>query len=248
MSLAPFKGLTSFHLHILAMTLMLCDHLWATLLPQQEWMTCIGRLAFPIFAFLTVEGYFHTSSIRRYLLRLLVFALISEIPFDLVYGSTLFYPFHQNVLWTFLLGLLCIRFCEFVRSKHRPWLGWAALALAAVMGYLLGTLLMVDYAGAGVLMVLTFYVFRQRTWKSLLGQLLCLGYLNIHMLGTYFYPISIGSWTFELVQQGFAVLALIPIWLYNGARGHHSKAFQYFCYTFYPAHLLVLYVLWQLWM
>lgn len=121
MSLAPRKGLTSFHLHILAMALMLCDHLWATLLPQQEWMTCIGRLAFPIFAFLTVEGYFHTSSIRRYLLRLLVFALISEIPFDLVYGSTLFYPFHQNVLWTFLLGLLCIRFCEFVRSKHRPW-------------------------------------------------------------------------------------------------------------------------------
>lgn len=239
------SGLTSFHLHILAMGLMLCDHLWATLFPQQEWMTCIGRLAFPIFAFMIVEGYFHTANIRRYLLRMLVFALLSEIPFDLLYGSTVFYPFHQNVLWTFLLGLVCIRICEWARQKHVPWLRWTVLALTAAAGYVLGMLLMVDYSGAGVWMVLTFYVFRQRNWKSLLGQVICLGYLNFHVLGTYFYPITIGPWEFGLMQQGFALLALIPIWLYHGEQGHHSKAFQYICYGFYPAHLLVLYGIWQ---
>ena len=59
-------------LHIIAMTFMLMDHLWATLLPAQEWLTCVGRLAFPIFAFMTVEGYFHTHDLRKYLRRMLV--------------------------------------------------------------------------------------------------------------------------------------------------------------------------------
>lgn len=80
-------------LHIIAMTFMLMDHLWATLLPAQDWLTCIGRIAFPVFAFMTVEGYFHTHNLKKYMLRLLLFALISEIPFDLMYGGTWFYPF-----------------------------------------------------------------------------------------------------------------------------------------------------------
>ena len=91
-------------LHILAMTFMLMDHLWATLLSSQMWLTHVGRLAFPIFAFLAVEGYFHTRSFKRYALRMLLFAVLSEVPFDLMYGGTVFYPVHQNVIWTLLLG------------------------------------------------------------------------------------------------------------------------------------------------
>ena len=110
--------ISSCGLHILAMVLMFCDHLWATVVPGNDWLTDIGRLAFPIFAFMTVEGYFHTRNLKKYVLRLFVFALISEIPFNLMLGSRIFYPIHQNVLWTFLLGIAMIRWNE--KAKNAP--------------------------------------------------------------------------------------------------------------------------------
>ena len=78
---------TSASLHIIAMILMLCDHLWGTIVPGNDWLTCIGRISFPMFAFMIVEGYFHTSNLKNYVKRLLIFALISEIPFNLAMGS-----------------------------------------------------------------------------------------------------------------------------------------------------------------
>lgn len=232
--------LTSAGLHILAMGLMLLDHIWATMAMDQYWLTCVGRIAFPIFAFMVVEGYFHTRNLKKYLLRLLVFALISEIPFDLMMGGTAFGPFHQNVLWTFLLGLLMIMWIERVRKKGKLWATVLVSIGACLVGYLAGLLLMVDYFGAGVLTVLVFYFFRGRKWWCFAGQLVCLGYINWEMLATYYYQTTIFGHPVELYQQTLAVLALIPIWLYHGKQGYHSKWFQYFCYAFYPAHILIL--------
>ena len=170
-------------LHILAMTFMLMDHLWATLLSSQMWLTHVGRLAFPIFAFLAVEGYFHTRSFKRYALRMLLFAMLSEVPFDLMYGGTVFYPVHQNVIWTLLLGLLGIRLMEAARAKGKRWLYVLTCAAVVVLGFALGTLGMVDYYGAGVLTVFAFYFFRERKWWCLLGQLAALYWLNVAVLG-----------------------------------------------------------------
>ena len=227
-------------LHILAMTFMLMDHLWATLLPAQEWLTCVGRIAFPIFAFMAVEGYFHTHNLKKYLLRMLIFAVISEVPFDLMYGGTWFYPVHQNVIWTLMMGLAGIHLMETVRKKKSTFVYILVSAIVVILGGLLGTLSMVDYYGIGVLTVFIFYFFRGRKWWCLLGQMLALYWGNVELLGGLMYPIRLFGMEFELCQQGLALLALLPIWLYRGRQGYHSKPFQYFCYAFYPMHMLVI--------
>ena len=232
--------LTAAVLHIIAMTLMLMDHLWATLLPAREWLTCAGRVAFPIFAFMAVEGYFHTRSFKKYILRMLLFAVLSEIPFDLMYGGTWFYPVHQNVLWTFLLGLLGVWLME--RKKGKTWMYLLVCVLVVLAGLVLGTLCMVDYYGVGVLTVFVFYFLHGRKWWCFLGQLAALYWLNVELLGGLMYPVQLFGMEFELCQQGLALLALIPIWLYRGRQGYHSKPFQYLCYAFYPVHMLLLVV------
>ena len=144
------------------MLFMLMDHLWATLLPAQEWLTCAGRLAFPIFAFMAVEGYFHTHSFRKVRVAgCWLFAVLSEVPFDLMYGGTWFYPVHQNVILTFLLMvLLGIRLMETVRAKGKTCFCILASAVVVLAGVLLGTLCMVVFYGVGVLTVFLFYFFR----------------------------------------------------------------------------------------
>ena len=234
--------LTAAVLHIIAMTLMLMDHLWATLLPAKEWLTCAGRVAFPIFAFMAVEGYFHTRSFKKYILRMLLFAVLSEIPFDLMSGGTWFYPVHQNVLWTFLLSLLGVWLMEQVRKKGKTWMYLLVCVLVVLAGLVLGTLCMVDYYGAGVLTVFVFYFLHGRKWWCFLGQLAALYWLNVELLGGLMYPVQLFGMEFELCQQGLALLALIPIWLYRGRQGYHSKPFQYLCYAFYPVHMLLLVV------
>ena len=234
--------LTAAVLHIIAMTLMLMDHLWATLLPAREWLTCAGRVAFPIFAFMAVEGYFHTRSFKKYILRMLLFAVLSEIPFDLMYGGTWFYPVHQNVLWTFLLGLLGVWLMEQVRKKGKTWMYLLVCVLVVPAGLVLGTLCMVDYYGVGVLTVFVFYFLHGRKWWCFLGQLAALYWLNVELLGGLMYPVQLFGMEFELCQQGLALLALIPIWLYRGRQGYPSKPFQYLCYAFYPVHILLLVV------
>lgn len=229
------------------MTLMLCDHLWAMLFPAQEWLTCVGRIAFPIFAFMVVEGYLHTHDLRRYLLRMLAGALLSEIPFNLMYAGGIFYPYHQNVLWTFLISLLLIILIEKCRARFRPALAVLCSAGLVWAGFLLGYAVMADYYGVGVLTVLTFYFFRTPNWKNRICQFLCLYILHVKLLGGYYYSVQIFGCEIEIVQQGIALAALIPIWLYRGRQGFHNKAFQYFCYAFYPLHMLILFMI-QEWM
>ncbi len=232
--------LSAFGLHLTAMGLMLCDHLWATIIPGNDWLTCLGRLAYPIFAFLLVEGCCHTRNFRKYLRRMFFCALLSELPFNLMYVSSWIYPFHQNVLWTFLLALLCMNMAERLRKRWNPWLAIPLGVIVTGFFALAAQLAMTDYLGYGVLMVMVFYFFRGNRWYHRLGQLLGLWCISWELMGSMRLPVTLFGTSFEIPQQGFAVLALIPIWCYRGRQGYHSKVTRYCFYLFYPVHMLVL--------
>lgn len=235
--------ISSAGLHILAMGLMLCDHLWATLIPGNDWLTCIGRLAYPIFAFMLVEGYFHTGNLKKYALRLLVFAVISEIPFNLMYSSSAIYPFHQNVLWTFLIGLGMIHLNEKSRKTGKLLRQVLVGIGTTVLGMILGLVTFSDYNAAGVLTVLVFYFFRGNDWQHRLGQAAGLYYVNFELLKGLVFPVSFLGGAVEVPQQGLAILALPILWLYQGRKGCRSRWFQWLCYGFYPAHMLLLWLI-----
>ena len=213
-------GLTATHLRILALFLMLLDHLWATVVPGNNWMTYVGRMAFPIFAFQAAEGYHHTHDFKGYCKRLAIFALVSEIPFNLMIFSSPIFPFHQNVMLTLLLGLLACRAWD-----RKQWWKVALLLLAGVVTF-------PDYGVMGVLTVLMFHVLRDWKWAQLLMLIAInyFGYEGQHLL--------LGR--MEIPVQAFAILAFIPIFLYNGEKGRGGKALQYGSYVFYPLHMLIL--------
>ena len=171
-------------------------------------------LAFPIFCFLAVEGFLHTHNVKGYLGRLLLFGLLSEVPFDLAFFRTPFAPQHQNVYWTLALGVLAMAGLKrFEKENGLPgWQGlvWAggcaALALATTT----------DYNASGVIIICALYLTRtNRKWQCLAGALLFM---------------------FELT----APLAFVLVWFYNGQRGACSPLQKKAFYWFYPVHLLVL--------
>lgn len=231
---------TYMSLHIMAMLFMLCDHLWGTIVSGNDWLTCVGRICFPIFAFLVVEGYFHTSNLKKYVQRLFVFAVLSEIPFNLMMGSRIIYPIHQNVLWTFLIAIGLIHLNEKSKASGKLWKRILTGIGTVLLGYIVGIITMVDFYHAGVLTVLVFYFFRQKKWWSYVGQFVCLWYINRELLGGLGYEIDVMGHTVFVLQQSFAMLALIPIWLYRGKQGYHNKVLKYVYYAFYPVHMLIL--------
>ena len=237
----PFGGLTANMLRTIAVIFMLSDHIWATALSFGDWMTYIGRMAFPIFAFQIAEGFVHTSNFKKYALRLLGFAVITEIPFNLFYSSRWFNPYHQNVLFTLLLGLLAIKVIDGLKKDR-------SLKNIALSVLLLGLILLasvvgfVDYNHYGVLTVIMFYLMRDFPF-AWLGQLIGMILINIVIFEGLVFPVEIFGKTFEVPSQGFAVFALIPIWLYGNRKGKSSKILQYGFYAFYPLHMLVLFLI-----
>lgn len=174
----------------------------------------LGRWAFPIFCFLLVEGFFHTRSRTKMVRNLCIFALISEIPFDLLFSQTSFFPGYQNIFFTLLLGYLGL----WVMYQEN----WK------VYYKILGLLVL---AGA------TYFI---RSDYGLNGYLAILIYGVIYPLKRiYRVPATMAAFYFE---GWWAMTAFIPIYLYNGKRGN-LRLGKYFFYIFYPAHLLILYLI-----
>ena len=233
-----------------AIAAMLIDHTAAVLggwLPPlcSGLMRDVGRIAFPIFAYGIAQGCVYTHSARRYLGRLLLFAVLSELPYRLALraGSLAFGLF--NVFFTLLAGAACCQIIKFCRSKGRRW-AWAAVAPVAAI-VLLCEILGTDYGGFGVLCILLPYLF----WESKPARIIALGSVVafLYVVVSHFQGFSYPLWWMEnpsalgsmLQQTLFALAGVGLIALYNGQPG--SKKGKWAFYIFYPAHLLALFAL-----
>ena len=246
--LSKRRGISGSTLKIIALVAMLIDHTGAVvleriLMAEGRWdattpaeleafmseyggvlladsiMRLIGRIAFPIFCFLLVEGFLHTHSKLRYLFNMAVFAAVSEPVFDMAARGVWSDMEAQNVFFTLFLGVLTLWGIQAAQKLQGGRAVQVLLTLAgAVAGCAAAQLLRTDYGGLGVLAVVLIYLLRGRPVVA--GAAAC----------TALMPLSF------LQITGYG--ALIPIRLYNGERGLRMK---YFFYLFYPVHLLILY-------
>ncbi len=180
-------------------------------------MRNIGRIAFPIYCFLLVEGFARTHDIRKYLGRMFLFALLSEVPFDLALAGKAMHWDYQNVMFTLFWGLAAMYISHMLELKTDKWfIKWPLTVLIWGVSMLAAELMMTDYGAKGVLCIGVLYLLRYVKGLQILGGAL--------------------SFTWEMP----APVSFIFIALYNGKKGMSMK---HFFYAFYPVHLLILYVI-----
>ncbi len=246
--------MSALSLRIIACGTMLLDHIgFYGGLPA---LRIIGRIAFPIFAFLIYNGYRHSSHKGRYAMRLLIFAVLSQIPYSLFTRNVILRD-RGNVLFTLLLGLLCLWSVDkLLEDKKLRWLS-PLPPLGVFALYFFGHIRS-DYDAAAVLLVLVFYFFYRRGWSWRLLE-------GVGVLCAMYYKLLL-SWAITVMrlvmgrQAAFPSLetmdiyrigvvgAVVLILLYNGEKGNlprwlPPKAVQYGFYLFYPAHQLVIWFL-----
>lgn len=234
------RDTSGFALKMIAIITMAIDHIGAIIVENMaaqkqaqalwmldSWLRGIGRLAFPLFCFFIVEGFQYTHDRRRYAVRLGIFAVISEVPFDLAFNGGPFYIYDNNVMWTLLLGLLAIWALDSLFKKIREKFSGSAatvLDIVSIAAVVLAVDLIEDYAlnsdygASGVVVIIIMY---------LLGTHKLIGFaLAVIWLG---FTCGHSEW--------YALADLLPLYFYHGRQGRKMK---YFFYIFYPAHLLVI--------
>ena len=236
--------MTTSMLKVIAILLMLIDHTGAVIFPDAIIPRLIGRLSFPIFAYLIMVGYTKTKSFSKYLTRLFIFAALSQIPFSLAFGEKFtllsfsdFIVFfvgspnpHLNVFFTLALGLLAIRVWDKEELKFGRIIIILSLAITA-------EILHTDYGMYGIAMILVFYIFRDDKIQTVISQTIV--YILFDASQILFYVYKFPDIILELAwfSQALSLLALIFIFKYNHKKG---KDLKYFFYAFYPLHLLSL--------
>ena len=212
-------------LKVIAMVFMFIDHLAYVMIERGvglagQWYTIdrimrgAGRIAFPIFCFTIVEGFQRTKDEKAYLKRLILFALISEIPFDLAFRGAVIATGYQNVFWTLAFGLAALMVYE--DRMIPPW----QRILGLLACFLLPEMFHTDYSVYGVLTIFLMYLLRKNPLYACMA-----GYIVLLL---------------QSRTEVWAVFGFLLILLYNGQRGRGNK---FFYYAFYPGHLLLLVVL-----
>ena len=226
--LNKFQVFNGAQLKYLAFASMLIDHVnnalvtpmlngEGFLLHLSNLFSILGRIAFPLFVFFIVEGFFKTRSRKRYLTTLLIFGVISEVPFDMFTSKTFFDPYWNNMMFTLALCLVTIWLIDSLKEKLANRVIWYVVSIILVILFgLLAMGLSLDYDYHAILVAYLFYIFYD---KPLLGA--GLGYLSI-------------------IKELYSFLGFAMTLTYNGKRG---KQYKWLNYAFYPVHILILGIL-----
>ena len=215
--------MSSLTLRIIALSTMIIDHYGIIFQSDIIIFRIIGRLAFPIYCFLLVEGYTHTGNIKKYATRLLIFAFISEIPFDLAFFGQIGLEY-QNIFFTLIIGLGAIYLIDKKFGKYSIRNSILITFAAAALANFFKT----DYQYIGIIYILAFYYTRNHPKeKRLLAAAVIMFVTNID-----------AGWL-----QQFSLLALIPVYFYNNQQGYKSKILQMSFYIAYPLHLFIFYLI-----
>lgn len=208
-------------LKMIALFTMITDHYGAIFQNNIYIYRIIGRIAFPIYCFLLVEGYFHTSNVKKYAIRLLIFALISELPFDLAFYNKIEFV-HQNVFFTLLIGLIMMYFLDNKQTKYK-----LNNTIIIIVASILSLVLSVDYNIIGIIYILAFYYTKSYSKSQRFIR------VAIIMFLTNFLSVTI---------QQFSLLSLLILYLYNGELGPQNRFLQILFYVAYPLHLILFYI------
>ena len=214
------KILSNSTIKLIAISIMLFNHIGIIFFNKTPIFLKIGEIAFPLFAFCVAEGFYYTSNRKKYLRNLFIFALITEPIFDLAFFNRIFW-FHQNVLFTLAFSVLFLMIYEHIKnnSKESNIVKGALIGFAFVLLLLISIIAFTDHCFYGITLVFIYYLFRDKpSIKFILAAILLL--------------ISF--------QYKFALISIPILLLYNGKKGLNMK---YFFYSFYPGHLLILYIL-----
>ena len=221
--------------------------------PVMILMRGIGRIAFPIFSFLLVEGLIHTRSRVKYLLRILLLAIISEPVFDYANNGVFYYADYQNVFITLLIAATTMCVLSLIEQNDRLnkniYVLYVLQGIVVIAGCFLAEFLMVDYGMSGIIIPLIMGVIRRLKLDSssafaiyFVATIIARVIRNIVNAPTYI--LNPGMWYEKYLMyainnlQIFAILALIPIFMYDGTKGKPMPKAVY--YLFYPVHLSIL--------
>lgn len=242
-------------LKLIACITMLLDHIGYLMMSYgigdydtANYFRLIGRIAFPIFAFLIAEGFKHTKNVVFYTGRLLIAGIISEIPYNLCFHKSYSYPSSLNVMFTLAVALMALIFADMCLKSSKKELRFlfvipvfSACYFADRLGF--------DYGYWGIILIFLFYLIdTDSVQKKLLLLPVILLFAARHVITNFIYGNVITNWN---KQQLFAVLAFLPLVLYNGKTGFSKsksarKVKQYLFYLFYPVHMLILYFVFTL--
>lgn len=231
--------MTSFYLKIIALITMFIDHIGSVIFPNHFWLRYIGRIAFPIYAFLISEGLKKTSNIKKYLINLLMLAVTSEIFYDLCFNKNISLFYKTNTVYTLFIASLSI---YLYNKNYNNITKYLSLLLGLSISYILKT----DYDILGVLLIFIFYFLHNKYQYLIYGIIwVNIKYLsNISYILQYIFNKNIYLPNIYVINSlGLYLFTIVPfliIMFYNNKKGKNLK---YTFYVLYLLHLFILYII-----